>query len=208
MEKQFSEQESLELINQMINSAKNNLQKGAGKFFLLWGYLISGTALLNLLLLLLLPNPISHYAYFVWMITPLGLFPHFLIARKITQEQIVVTYVETIMNKVWIAFGISIGILLTSMLIASFQNWIHWSSLIPFMLILYGFALYISGHAYRFKPLITGAFICWISSTIIIFSMSLTNYFMELSLIELVICLIAGYIVPGHLLNKKEQSHV
>jgi hypothetical protein len=218
MENQFSEKESLELISQMINSAKNNLQKGSGKFFLLWGYLISGIALLNLILLLLLPNQISHYAFFAWMIAPLGLFPHFLIAKRIRYDQYVKTYVESIMNKVWIAFGISIGIIIASMMLASFQgmgetgmfsflNWIHWNYMIPFMLILYGFALFVSGYAYQFRPLITGAFICWIS-TVVIFLFYRTLHFMEFSLVALIISLIAGYIIPGHLLNIKEEKNV
>ena len=218
MEKQFSEKESLELINQMINSAKHNLQKGKGRFFLLWGYLISGIALVNLLLLLILPSRIGHYAYNIWIITPLGLLPHYLIARRMAMNSIVKTYVETIMNKVWLAFGISIGVLMVSMLLASFQrfgggevpnvlNWIHWNFLIPFMLILYGFALFISGNAYRFKPLVNGAFICWIS-TVVIFILYKSIYFMEFTLVALIVSLICGYIIPGHIMNNEEQQNV
>ena len=218
MENQFSEKESLDLINQMINSAKNNLQKGTGRFFLLWGYLISGIAFLNLLLLLILPDSTSHYAYYAWYISPLGMIPHLLIGRKIMYEQIVKTYVEKIMNKVWIAFGISIGILMASMMLASFHgigntsmysflNWIHWAYLIPFMLILYGFALFVSGNAYQFKPLIIGAFTCWVL-TVVIFTLYRTLHFMEFSLGALIIALIAGYIIPGHMLNSKEQKNV
>jgi hypothetical protein len=218
MENQFSEKESLELISQMINSAKNNLQKGTGKFFLLWGYLISGIALLNLILLLTLPDKISHYAYYAWFISLIGILPHFMIARKIMNDQIVKSYIESIMSKVWIAFGISIAILMASMMLASFHvmsesgmlgflNWIHWSYLIPFMLILYGFALFVSGNAYQFRPLISGAFICWVS-TLVIFTLYRTIYFMEFSLLALIISLVAGYIIPGHMLNNKEQKNV
>ena len=218
MENQFSEKESLELINRMINSAKHNLQKGKGKFFLLWGYLISGIALVNLILLVILPLTTSHYAYYAWYIAPLGLIPHFIIGRRIMYNQTVKTYVETIMNKVWIAFGISIMVLMASMMIASFHglkesgmysflNWIHWAYLTPFMLILYGFALFVSGGAYQFKPFIVGAFICWVS-TLVIFTLYRTLHFMEFSLIALIISLVAGYIVPGHLLNIKERNNV
>ena len=44
MENLLNEKESLQLIGQMISTAKNNLQKGTGKIFLLWGYLIAGVS--------------------------------------------------------------------------------------------------------------------------------------------------------------------
>jgi hypothetical protein len=220
MEKQFSEQESLELINQMINSAKNNLQKGVGNVFLLWGYLVALTSVINLILLISLPDRINHYAYFIWYLMSLGLVLHYFLIRKIIKSNSVKTYVDKIMDYVWIAFTISVLVLLIAMILATimnssnekpnafdFQNWIHWIFMTPFMLILYGFALFISGKAYQFKPLVIGAFICWIF-TAAIFTMFQSEYFMELQLVALFISVVSGFIIPGHLLNKKEKSHV
>jgi hypothetical protein len=220
MEKQFSEKESLELINQMINSAKNNLQKGIGNVFLLWGYLVAFTSLVNLILLVGLPDRVSHYAYNIWYLMPLGLIVHYVLIGKIIKNNTVKTYIDKIMGYVWIAFTISVLVLVIAMIIASvinssfekagyfdFMKWIHWVFMTPFMLILYGFALFVSGKAYQFKPLVTGAFICW-AFTAGIFTMSGSDYFMELQLLALFVSVVCGFIIPGHLLNKKEQSHV
>ena len=46
-EKKLSEQESLELISQMIRSTRTNLEVGSGNQFLDWGYF---TAALSVLL--------------------------------------------------------------------------------------------------------------------------------------------------------------
>jgi len=220
MEKQFTEQESLELINQMINSAKNNLQKGMGNVFLLWGYLVAFTSVVNLILLVTLPDRINHYSYFIWYLMPLGLIVHYFLIGKIIKTSTVRTYVDKIMGYVWIAFTISVLVLVIAMILATIMNspgaepnqfdfpkWIHWIFMTPFMLILYGFALFISGKAYQFKPLVIGAFICW-TFTAAIFIMFRTEFFMEVQLVALFVSVVSGFIIPGHLLNQKEKSHV
>ncbi len=219
MEKTLSEKESLDLINEMINSARNNLQKGTGNIFLLWGYVIALLAMANLLLMLFIPHQTYYYSFYVWFATPLGLIVYYGQIRKIKEMQMVRTYIDKIMTYVWIAFGISVFVLVISMLLASIPgfrssvgifgplDWIHWSFLIPFMLILYGFALFVSGLAYRFKPLIIGAAICWFCSLVIL-SIFRLDYFMEIQLTGLILSVIAGYIIPGHLLNIKEKKHV
>ena len=49
-EKKLSEQESLELISQMIRSTRKNMEVGSGNQFLYWGYF---TAALSVLVFLL-----------------------------------------------------------------------------------------------------------------------------------------------------------
>ena len=43
-EKKLSEQESLELISQMIRSTRKNMEGGSGNQFLYWGYFTAGIA--------------------------------------------------------------------------------------------------------------------------------------------------------------------
>ena len=151
---------------------------------------------------------------------PLGLVGHYFLIGKILKNSTVKTYVDKIMGYVWIAFTISVLVLMIAMSLTSILNstgdepnqfdflkWIHWLFMTPFMLILYGFALFISGKAYQFKPLVIGAFICWVF-TAAIFIMFRTEFFMELQLIALFVSVASGFIIPGHLLNKKEKSHV
>jgi hypothetical protein len=219
MEKTLSKEESLELINVMINSARNNLQKGTGNIFLIWGYVIALLALTNLMLLLALPHQTNHYSFFIWFATPLGFIFYFNQLRKIKEIQMVTTYVDKIMAYVWIAFCVSVFVLAGSMLLASINgfrgsdgiigslDWIHWSFMIPFMLILYGFALFVSGMAYRFKSLTIGAVICWFCA-LVGFAFYRLDHYMEIQLASLIVSIIAGYIIPGYLLNIKEKKYV
>ena len=56
-EKKLSEQESLELISQMIRSTRKNMEVGSGNQFLYWGYF---TAALSVLLFLLVYLSLIH----------------------------------------------------------------------------------------------------------------------------------------------------
>ncbi|MBN1198555.1 MAG: hypothetical protein JXA23_04315 [Bacteroidales bacterium] len=72
MEHTFSEKESLDLIRKMIDTAKNNLQQGTGKVFLLWGYLVAGISLATIILLITLPGDTRYYAYYLWFFMAFG----------------------------------------------------------------------------------------------------------------------------------------
>ncbi|MDR2293050.1 MAG: hypothetical protein LBE11_06200, partial [Prevotellaceae bacterium] len=54
METKFTEQESMEIITEMIHRARNNVQKGAGTFMVFWGSMVALTALLNIALIYIL----------------------------------------------------------------------------------------------------------------------------------------------------------
>lgn len=219
MENQLSEKESLELIGKMISSAKNNLQRGTGKIFLFWGYLIIAVSILNLILLVMLSGYDKYYSYCAWCIMPMGLIYHYRLVKKINLEGGVKTYTEQVLDYVWIAFSISVFTIIISMIMASIPvlheterlfsvlDWIHWTFLIPVMLILYGFALFISGRAYRFIPMVTGSWVCW-GMSFLIFLLIRSNYILEIQLIALIVSVLAGYVVPGHMLRKKENGYV
>ncbi|HNW74081.1 MAG: hypothetical protein PHP04_09195 [Bacteroidales bacterium] len=219
MEPSLSEKESLELISKMISSAKNNLQKGTGRIFLLWGYLIVAVSIVNLILLIMIPGEDRYLSYCIWCIMPMGLIYHYRLVKKINLEGGVKTYTEQVLDYVWIAFSISVFTIIISMIMASIPalheteslfsvlEWIHWTFLIPVMLILYGFALFISGRAYRFIPMVTGSFVCW-GMSFLIFLLIRSDYILEIQLIALIVSVLAGYIFPGHLLRLKETSHV
>ncbi|MBE0649159.1 MAG: hypothetical protein IH596_15410 [Bacteroidales bacterium] len=244
MENTFSEKESLAVIRQMIDTAKNNLQQGMGKVFLLWGYLVAGISLATTILLIILPGDSRYYAYFLWFLMVLGGPLHYLLIRKIERERLVKTYIDKMMHWVWIAFTISIltvviGLILSSLFIYPalsaaeatndvgqlfqwifmsgsagtnqpvdhFQFWFQWLFIPPFMLCLYGIALFITGKAYGFKPLYLGGIICWVSVLILLATIH-HPHVLEIQQIFLCFCAIAGYIIPGHLLNKKESSDV
>lgn len=222
MENALNEKESLDLIGQMINTAKNNLQKGMGKVFLLWGYLVAVISLCTLVLLNILPGESRYYAYYLWFLMALGCPFHYYLVKKMQDESLVKTYIEKLMTWVWIGFTVSIlvvvfGMLFDTVLVYHFTKdikvgndfirWFQWIFLTPFLLCLYGFALFVSGKAYEFKPLVIGGIICFLASFFLILSVHKTG---TLSFQQLVLCLsaVAGFVIPGHMLNRKEHRDV
>ena len=222
MESSLSEKESLELIGKMISSAKNNLQKGLGNVFLLWGYLVAVISLAIFIVLIAIPGDSRYYAYCLYALMALGAPLHIRLIRKMEQQQLVKTYIEKIMDFVWIAFTISIITVVAGMLISSvlalprsvsvdpdqeFLRWFPWMFVTPFMLGFYGFALFVSGKAYQFKPLVTGGWVCWLATLVLIAAFH-HPYLLMIQQLVLFISVIFGFIIPGHLLNKKERCHV
>jgi len=222
METQLNEKESLNLINEMISTARNNLQKGMGNIFLLWGYLVFAISLVNFILLVVLPQHVNHNSYFIWILMGLGYPVHYRLVTKIQIEKLVKTYVDKIMDQVWIAFSISIILVVIGMIGSSllvmpaftgvekdfgFLHWFQWTLMTPFMLLLYGFALFISGKAYDFKPLVRGGIICWVASLFLILSVH-HRYMPEIQQVTLAIASLFGFIIPGSILKKKEKENV
>jgi len=222
MENQLSEKESLDLIGQMISTAKNNLQKGMGYIFLLWGYMVAGISLAIFILLEFLPYETRYTAFYLWFLMIFGYPLHIWILKRMDRERLVMTYVEKLMKWVWIAFSLSILFVVVGLLVATIHivmaypeiepkfeyiRWFHWLFMTPFMLCLYGFALFVSGKAYAFKPLVAGGIFCWAATLVLLFSLHFSQILMVQ---QVVLCLsaIAGFIIPGHLLNRKERFHV
>ncbi|NQV03291.1 MAG: hypothetical protein HQ542_11635 [Bacteroidia bacterium] len=222
MENTFNEKESLDLIRQMIGTAKNNLQKGMGNVFLFWGYLVAVISLLTCILLVLLPAESRYYAYYLWFIMALAYPFHYMLIKKTDRDTMVSTYVDRLMTWVWIAFTFSIVTVVVGLLFSTFLaypyftgiesghdflRWFPWLFMTPFVLCLYGFALFVSGKAYGFKPLYIGGAICWVSALFLLVTIHHT-YVLEIQQISLCLCAIAGYIIPGHLLNQMEIADV
>ena len=88
-----------------------------------------------------------------------------------------------------------------------FIRWFHWLLLVPFMLCLYGFALFVSGKAYEFKPLTLGGIFCFAASFVLLFSLHKTGVY-GVQMFALFISAVAGFIIPGHLLSIKEKKDV
>ena len=222
MENLLNVKESLELIGQMICTAKNNLQKGTGKIFLLWGYLVAGISFATVVLSMFLPKQTAYNAYLLWFFMFLGMPVHYWLLKKRENERLVMTYIEKLMRWVWIGFAISILVVIVGMLLDTvilsyfvggvkegnnFVYWFQWLLLTPIMLCLYGFALFVSGKAYGFKPLVIGGIVCFIGSFFLLFSIHKTGvvYFQQL---VLCVSAVAGFVIPGHMLNRKEHKDV
>jgi hypothetical protein len=199
MEKQFDHKESLQLISQMINTARHNLRKGSGNIILVWGYLVMFTSLTVFILLNILKIP--YQAHYAWFILIIGAIYTFVKGMK-DKSETTRTYIDSIIGYVWLSFGITISLLVGNFLVIDFSIFHQWLLLIPLILLLYGLALFITGITTRFSPLIVGAIFCWAGATFCFYIPA--NYHM----LVIAGAALIGFIIPGHLLNQKAENNV
>ena len=133
-----------------------------------------------------------------WIVIPLvGVPIAFIYEFKRNRKGQTEGYVDFWYRFLWLGFGITLIIIIVISVIQ------HMSP-IPFILAIVGFATFVSGSIYKFKPLIIGGIIFWISSLLCIVFPGPDQLLIN------AISTLAGYIVPGILLwNKsKKESNV
>ncbi len=110
MEKNFTEQDNLKLINEMITQARDNIRKGSANYMIRAGYSVAGIALLNILLIHILPNP--NMSFWIWAL----MLPYYIIERilgnRADKQTVVKTHIDKIIGKTWEAFAYSVAITL------------------------------------------------------------------------------------------------
>ena len=189
-EKEFNEQESLTVILNMINAVKAGFYDNSF-YFLLWGWLVFIASITNYVLLVTgQPN-----AEIAWMLMPLGGIVTAIYSYRQKKQQRVKTYVDEFMKYVVTAF-------LVSMLIVLFSMQKLGPNTYPMLLLVYGIWLYISGGTIKFKPLMAGGIINWA------FAVGSMFVDFKMQLLFLAMAVLLGYIIPGHLLNRKYNQHV
>jgi len=203
MKTKLTEQESLQMIAQMIWQAQNNFKKGAGNIIIFWGYLVAFTALLNFALVFVLPGSQSAL---VWFLMIPGCLVSYFMQRKIDRSSIVKTHIERIVISTWIAFGIAAVILqlVFGAMYYYFDEVRHYTMMAPVSLLLIGVAQFISGKAYRFQPYVNGGFIFWSGAIICLLILPKVPF----HFLILAVCMVFGYIIPGRKLNKKAEKNV
>ncbi len=199
MENKLTEKESLDLIVGMIENAKQNVQKGFGNHFLLWGYFVLVSGLWQFLTL---NTSLHEYSGWGWLLMiPVTLVGRFIINRKRNRAGRVYTYTDALIANTWLAFGISIGVLaipVFGLMKASGNSFYFY----PALLFLASVALLVSGTAYRFSLLKWGAVVCWLCGFACYFVSWKYNVLLN------VVAFVLAFIIPGHLLNRKEGRHV
>lgn len=191
-DKPLNEQESLDLINRMIVSAQKGVSDN-GFYFLLWGWLVFSASGTSWILIHFFQSEIHWLPWAILM--PMGGLISGIYGWKVERKKKVKTYSDEVMD--YVAAGFLIA--LFSVLFV-FSAKIGWLAVYPFIMLLYGFWLFVSGGVLKFKPLIIGGlinFACgigslWIHSYHIILLLSFA--------------VMAGYIIPGHMLNLKYKQ--
>jgi hypothetical protein len=189
-EETFDPSESMNIINGMINNAKNKLADD-GFQFIFWGWLVAAAAMI-------------HYVSFqlqiwggqlVWpILMPLGGIVSAVYGRKQDKKQKVTTYIDVYLGYVWKAFGICLFIALGMM------YWNGIKSTYFFLMLLYGLTTFISGGMLKFKPLMWGSMVSFSMAIVSVFLTDVDQLFC------ISIALVGSHIIPGHMLRSKFKS--
>jgi hypothetical protein len=194
MEKELSQEQSLEMIKSMISISRQNFRKG-GFYYILWGSLFFVAALVQYVLYTVYQNELH---YLTWGVAGgLAIIINIILISLRKNKPRVKTYIDRMNYYLWTAFIFSI---LFIAFLAS-QRILSQIQINPLIIMLYGFATFISGGMLRFRWLIAGAIVAWI---IAIYS-SFQDYGTQMLLVAITILL--SYLIPGILLNFTKENH-
>jgi hypothetical protein len=197
-EKTITENESLAIIRQMIQTAKEaHSERGEG--WLLWGWLLFIASTLSVIFSY---AGMMQYVSYVWngmLIVVFGGFILELIIKPKREE--VKTYIQVLLDRISIGFFISLFCLIAASIL--FNNVAPTDFTFPFgyYYILYGFYMFIHGSALHFRPLIIGACVNW-AAGVAMFVVTEFKYDMMISAAAILV----GYLIPGYLLRAAHRK--
>jgi len=189
-EEKFSGEESLRLIQSMINRAQDKFAEN-GHLYLLWGWVVFICSITQFLLqrvFHLSPNQ----TWFIWLLTWVALIYQLIYIRRKRKKMEVRTYTGEIVAYVWIVFGITT--ILMAYILGSHQQTFLVNAI---LLVSYGIPTFLSGIILRFKPLIWGGVFCWTLALVCSWVMS------DFQLLLIATAVLVAWIVPGYQLRKK-----
>jgi hypothetical protein len=191
-EKQLSENESLFIIQQMIETAKQE-QKSDGIKGIIWGWLLFLVSLVSFA-----NSKMEWFSqYFFWNVFGSLSLAFFLfeIIRNFFFNRVprVKTYTGDLLERLNIGFFVSLLFLIVAMNVN-----IRPTAGFTLLISLYGFWILIYGAALNFRPSIIGAFITCGIGVLALFS----NRFDIVMLLH-ASAVLCGYIIPGHIANRE-----
>lgn len=210
-EKQLTEKESLDLIAQMINKAKDACHD-TGIAAIMWGAVIAICSLVKLSEI--------HFEYKlpfnIYWLTFVAVIPQVYFTIKAKRERKVKAYGDEFMDYLWIGFGICI-FLMIYVTGSMYNEWKpvaeeynkltgHSSSFrfyefnSSFFLLLYGLPTFVTGVSMKFKPMLWGGLLCWLCCIAALY----TPVKVDLMLVAL--SSIFAWLIPGIIMEKEYRK--
>ena len=193
-EREFSGRDSIQLIESMINKAKNQFDEN-GHLYLLWGWVVFFCSTSQFILLHFLRYE-RHYL--VWLCTWLVVIYQVIYLSRKRKHARVRTYTDEIIGYVWLAFVISM--LLIAFILAKGGATKVYTIINPAFLALYGIPTVLSGVILRFTPLKIGGLCCWL------LSVAATFLRYDYQLLMIAAAMLVAWIIPGYLLSAKSRK--
>ena len=187
---QLSPENSLALIQSMINKAKNTVA-GDSFYFLLWGWLVFIASIAQFVLKVILHSP---YHYYSWTLMIVGIIVSAYYGYTENKKRRVKTYVEELLNYLWI------GVFFSYVLFGFIFARSGWQNCYPFYMGLYAVGSFVSGRALKFSPLVWGSIGSWILAIIATYADYDTN------ILLCAFAIMLSNIIPGHLMRTRYKN--
>jgi len=183
----LSPQDSIDLIQSMINKTKNAVADNS-VFFLLWGWVVFGACVVQYVL----KNMLHYqYHYYAWFLIIIGIAGSVYLGVQQGKKQKVKTYVSESINYLWISIGITYFALGFIFAKIGYQN------SFTFYILLYGIGCFVTGRLIKFSPLVWGGIGAWLLAVLSAYLDYDTNILVS------AISILISYIIPGYLLRMK-----
>lgn len=199
MENRFDEKQSLQVIGAMIAQAQNRIEKGAGKYFLLWGYVIALASVAHYVWVMFGTQSAAIDAGLLWGVATLAGLAGTLIlvlGDRRKKEAYVRTYTDTVGNGIWMGFCVC------ALAISVLMNGKYGAFIYPAISFIYTYALFLSAQAFRFRWMYWCVAVCAVCVIAYRF-LDFVNYPLLMGAI-----MVAGNVLPGHIINHKARRRV
>lgn len=213
-DKTLSEKESLDLIAKMIGQAKNAYHD-TGLAAMMWGAVVAVCALVKLSEI--------HFKYRlpfdIFLLTLVAVIPQVIITVREKKKRRVKTYDEIYMDYLWLAFGISIFLMIfiINMIYADLGplvkdyraivrdkatgvEFLFSEYVSSLFLLLYGIPTFVTGTACKFRPMVWGGLLCWACCIAALFTT------VKLDLLLTAIAALAAWLIPGIIMEKEYRK--
>jgi len=182
-------QQNLDLIAQMMKSAQNRFYNDS-PYYILWGAAVAIASLLQYVLLLN-DNPKNGIGWAI--VIPIAVIAQLVIVKKQKKESQSKTMVEQILVSMWMAFGVSIFIVLLFSAKLELNTY-------PVLLCFYALTTFVSGTAFKIKSFIWGAIASWI--------FAIVSFFVtfDVQLLLLAAGALGAFVIPGIVLRTSEKA--
>ena len=201
-EKKFTEKESLELISQMIQATRKNLVKGQGNYFIIYGYTAAILSVIIYTLLRMIPTPWWWTGWFLMFL------PVIILAFKGKENTpAVVTYTDSMVNKVWQVMGASFSLTVLVMLALSLLvGKCDFTLMLPLCLLYASIGTAITGLAIQEKCLLYTPLAGFLLAIYMLMSYTINNSADIRWNLYFGLSFVVMMIIPGYMLNNKSEK--
>ena len=180
-EETLTPNESLDIINQMVNQARFNFSKNS-VFFIIWAVLLIGAALYQFV------AQQTQFTQLFWIGWPIagiagGMISGFY-GNRLEKQQGHTTHLDRMYNSIWMVYLAT----LIMMLVALGYNRIEPSG---FIMVLTGLPTVLTGRLLKFPPLVYGGISLWVFGLLAIFVLP------QFASLLFIASMITGYLIPG-----------